>query len=462
MQFSFGFQVYPWLDKLLRIRNRHAQAYGIALLLVALAVLARWLVHDYVGDTTPFITFFPAIVLATLVCGLWPGVLAAVLSTVAAWYFFVPPFGSLEVKEPGFVHLALFLGVSALNVAVAALLNWLVDRLVAQQRNIRLLLDSAPNGIMLVDGAGRIRLANASMGQLFGYKPAELAGRPVDTLVPQDRVEAHRALRSEYQRKPEARLMGVGRDLAGRRKDGSEFAVEIGLNPVGDEERPAVLATVIDITARKRAEEGQRVLMEELQHRTQNIFGVIQSIIASSLKGVTDIPASVAALQARVQALSHAYLLAPTSSEGVPLPRLLERQLAPYSRQHTIEGCDVTLKPRAAEQFALIVHELATNAVKYGALSTPTGRVAIAGDLEETTARPTFVFAWLESGGPPVAPPQRSGFGSVILRRMAEGFAERVDMRYESEGFTYRLHVDLDDITAGAGADATVERARNA
>ncbi len=188
--------------------------------MVALAVLMRGLVGQYVGVQV-FTTFYPAIMIAALLGGLWPGVLATALSAIAAWYLVIPSFfarpGQREVVE-----FALFGFISGVDITIAVLLSKLVERLVTQQRNIRLLLESAPNGFVLVDENGTIKLVNASVEKLFGYSRKELVGKPVESLVPEHYVAEHQKVRAAYQEKPEVRMMGVGRDLSGRRKDGSE------------------------------------------------------------------------------------------------------------------------------------------------------------------------------------------------------------------------------------------------
>jgi PAS domain S-box-containing protein len=110
---------------------------------------------------------------------------------------------------------------------------------------------------------------------LFGYERRELLGQKIELLVPARQVDTHRAVRESFLEKPEARMMGAGRDLSGRRKDGSEFPIEIGLNPVNRDGHHAVLGTVIDISERKRAHDRQLFLVRELHHRTQNLFAVI-------------------------------------------------------------------------------------------------------------------------------------------------------------------------------------------
>jgi PAS domain S-box-containing protein len=265
--FTLGFQIYPWIERVLRVRQYPLAAYGLALILVALAVLVRGLAGQFAGVQV-FTTFYPAIIIAALIGGLWPGILATVLSVVAAWYLVIPQFFTWTIGQRELVEFLLFVVISGIDVAIAVLLAWLVERLIIQQRNIRVLLESAPNGFVLVDERGTIKLVNESAEKLFGYSREELLGKDVEALVPEQHVPDHRKVRAVYQEKPEVRLIGLGRDLSGRRKDGSEFPVEIGLNPVGRDGRPAVLATVMDISARKQAEEHQRLIIGELEHRT--------------------------------------------------------------------------------------------------------------------------------------------------------------------------------------------------
>jgi PAS domain S-box-containing protein len=123
-------------------------------------------------------------------------------------------------------------------------------------------LEAAAGAILLVDSDGLIRTANAKAAQLFGYSAGELLGRPLETLVPDRYREAHVTLRNEFLHNPMTRPMGVGRELFGRRRDGTEVPIEIGLNPITTEQGVFVLANIIDITERRRAEEQFRVVVE--------------------------------------------------------------------------------------------------------------------------------------------------------------------------------------------------------
>ena len=446
MPFILGFQSYPWVEHVLKVRQYPLAAYGLALLMVGIALMVRGVVGDYAGVQV-FTTFYPAIIVAALVGGLWPGIFATVLSTVAAWYLVIPQF----FTRPGqheLVEFLLFVGISAVDVGIAVLLNKLVDRLIIQQRNISVLLEFAPNGFVLVDEKGTIKLVNSSAEKLFGYPREELIGKQVEALVPNQHVPEHQKIRAKYQEKPEVRMMGLGRDLSGRRKDGSEFPVEIGLNPVGKDMRPAILATVVDISARKQAEEHQRLIIGELKHRTSNLLTVMQALITNTLKDSKTFAEAGYTISGRINSVSQAYaLLADAAWEGASLAKILSGHSILDSKRVTIKGCEIIVPPRAAQQFAMIVHELATNALKYGALSAPGGRIAITGKLDRVNGGSTFLFSWKESDGPQVSPPTRKGFGSVILQEAAEDFGT-VSVEYRPEGLAYQLRVDLKEIEA--------------
>jgi PAS domain S-box-containing protein len=132
---------------------------------------------------------------------------------------------------------------------------------------LRLAVDASPNAMVMADGQGTIVLVNSQTEKLFGYPRAELLGAPVDILVPRKYRNRHPGYRADFMRAPGARAMGAGRDLHGLRKDGSEFPVEIGLNPIQTEEGVLVLSAIVDITERKRAEDEIQRLNQDLEHR---------------------------------------------------------------------------------------------------------------------------------------------------------------------------------------------------
>jgi PAS domain S-box-containing protein len=138
----------------------------------------------------------------------------------------------------------------------------LTEQQLAAERRFRLAVEAAPSAMVMVDRAGRIVMVNAQAERVFGYPRAELLGQPVEMLVPERFRDRHPGLREAFLAEPQARPMGAGRDLYGRRKDGTEFPVEIGLNPIETDEGAMVLSAIVDITARKRQEDRFRLVVE--------------------------------------------------------------------------------------------------------------------------------------------------------------------------------------------------------
>jgi len=447
--FSTAFEDHPVIVHGLRLRRNPTVGYGIAVAIVVVATLVRGLVGDQVVEGLPFITYYPAIIIATLAGGLWPGILAIGLSSTAAVYFFLPPLFGPDLNQREAISLLLFIFMAGINVAIVALLDAAVERIMAQVQNVRVLFEAAPTGIVVVDGRGLIKLVNGSVEKQFGYNRLDLIGKTVEMLVPVAQTAEHRAAREEFLQKPEVRTMGAGRDLSGRRKDGSEFPVEIALNPVGRNGRTAVLATVIDISDRKKAQESQKFIIRELQHRTRNLFAVFMAIATRTVDESKTAAEIKYVLNGRVGALARAYeIVADAAWEGVSLAAVLDREFAGFAKHMSIAGCDIVVSPSATQQFALIFHELATNALKYGALSTPDGRVSIVGKIDRLVGAGTFSFVWREAGGPVVTAPTRRGFGSVILLDSAKQFGQSVTLEYLRDGVRYELQILLSAIEA--------------
>jgi two-component sensor histidine kinase len=176
-----------------------------------------------------------------------------------------------------------------------------------------------------------------------------------------------------------------------------------------------------------------------------NLFAVIQSVVNRTLGNSL----AKEVLNARLRALAQANsILADAAWEGASLDKVIRRELAAFSAYLSISGCDIVLNAQAVQQFALMTHELATNAVKYGALSTPDGRILVEGSIERVNDHGTFSFLWKEAGGPKISAPKRKGFGSAILHDFAKQFGQRVKMSYDPEGLTYEVSFALSAIEA--------------
>lgn len=178
-----------------------------------------------------------------------------------------------------------------------------------------------------------------------------------------------------------------------------------------------VIGVVRDITDRKSEEEHRETLLAELDHRVKNVLAAVQSLAAQSARRTTSTEGFLSAFAGRLKAMASAHeLLTATRWRGASLAHIAAAELGGLAPgQARWEGPDVTLTARAANAVSLALHELATNAVKYGALSVESGRVEV---TWEPAADGGFTVRWVESGGPHVAPPERRGFGSTLLERV--------------------------------------------
>ena len=132
----------------------------------------------------------------------------------------------------------------------------------SMEERLHLVVEAAPNAMIMIDAGGFIELVNAQAERYFGYSRKELLGQPVEKLVPERFRSRHPSMRASFFEAPQSRPMGMGRDLYGLRKDGSEFPIEIGLNPISTDQGPMVLSSIVDITERKRLEEQFRRVVE--------------------------------------------------------------------------------------------------------------------------------------------------------------------------------------------------------
>jgi two-component sensor histidine kinase len=220
---------------------------------------------------------------------------------------------------------------------------------------------------------------------------------------------------------------------------------------------------VRDITQRKDAEAQQQVLSGELQHRIKNTLAMVSAIATQTLRG-DDIAERRDAFTARIGVLARAHdLLLTTTWTSAPLREVVERAIEAHRSERrgiTLSGPDIVLNPRQALSVALSVHELATNSLKYGALSVDGGAVTIAWSREppEAAGNPRFEFRWEERGGPPVTPPTRKGFGSrLITKVLPADFAGEIRIDYLTSGVVCVMTAPAGNVTTMAEQDATAQ-----
>ena len=210
-----------------------------------------------------------------------------------------------------------------------------------------------------------------------------------------------------------------------------------------------VVITFIDVTAITRAEERQRLLLAELQHRVRNTLSVVRSIARRSAESSTSVEEYASHLDGRLNAFARTQAVVTRDPEsGVDLEYLIVEELLVYNvregEQLRISGPTMRLQPKAAETFALAIHELATNAIKYGALSQPAGRIVISWRIENAREPAQLIFDWREKGGPTVTPPKRKGFGSELLERtIAFELKGKTTLAFDPAGFCCTISIPM-------------------
>jgi PAS domain S-box-containing protein len=346
--------------------------------------------------------------------------------------------------RPRFSARGEFLGMIGVNVDVTER-EEAERQLRESEERFRLAVEAAPSGMVMSDADGRIVMVNAHTETLFGYDRDELVGERIELLVPERFKPGHPAYRETYTRQPRSRPMGAGRDLFARRKDGTEVPVEIGLSSIETSDGVMTLAAVVDISGRKRDEAQRELLLAELNHRVKNTLAVVQGIAHQTFKN-TD-PDARRSFEGRLVALAVAHnLLTNANWENASLEQLAADTLhtsGPSGERVALSGPRILLPPREALALAMALHELCTNAVKYGALSNDTGRITLEWSRSEAPEA-QLELVWREHGGPPVSPPTRRGFGSLLLdRTLAHDLNGKVAMEFKPDGLVCSISAPL-------------------
>jgi PAS domain S-box-containing protein len=292
----------------------------------------------------------------------------------------------------------------------------------ASEARFRAVVETAADGIITIDERGIVQSVNPAAERLFDHARDEMVGHNVSQLMPAPDRERHDQYLARYLRTGQARIIGIGREVTGQRKDGSTLPLYLSIGELRQDGRRFFTGILRDITDRKRWEQHQVLLMAEIDHRAKNLLAAIQAMVLLTKPNAGSIGDYADTLIGRLHAMARAHdLLARDKWQGARLGELIRAEFAAYvgADSHAVEitGDDVLLRPRAAQTLSLALHELTTNAAKYGALSVPQGRVAIHSSIEPSPSGRSLLLRWTEAGGPEVAPPGRRGFGSVVIER---------------------------------------------
>jgi PAS domain S-box-containing protein len=425
-------------------------AYVLAVVSVAVATALRVALDPYLVGAQ-FITFFPAIVVTTLISGFGAGFLCAVLSTAAADFFVLEPRWafSFSVEDPANVaDLLLFGPLASYCVIIIGRMRIAIEReqaeraLRASKDNLQVALNAAQLGAWQYDLRHRVFSGDERAMEIFEFAENQAPLEEVMTRVNPDDVE--KVLAAIEQSLDPVNPKRSLTEFRLRRAHGEIRWVEtLGLahfDGTGRERRAVSFrGTVQDITQRKERQEREHLLMREINHRAKNMLSVVDAIAHQT---AAKTPQNfVDRFSQRIQALSaNQDLLIRNAWHGVEAEDLVRAQLAPFAdhigARIGVRGPQLRLNAASAQAIGLALHELTTNAGKYGALSKDTGRL----DVGWRTDGETFTMSWTERDGPQVCPPQRCGFGTVVMKEMAgRSVGGKVDLDYAPSGVTWRL-----------------------
>jgi PAS domain S-box-containing protein len=329
-------------------------------------------------------------------------------------------------------------------------------RLETERARLAAIVETSSDAIVSRALDGTITSWNAAAERTFGYMAAEAIGHDIAMLVPPDRVDELAQIRQSL----EAGDPIAPFETVRLTKDGQRLDVSIAVSPLTNADGVLIGMSIItrDISERRRAQERQNLLVAELSHRVKNALATVLSIANQTLSRAESLDEFARSFRGRVQALAAAHsLLAAVDWDVAALRALVEQALRPYASSDgsnvRISGDGVLLRPSATLTFSLVLHELATNAAKYGALQKPGGFVAVDWNIRSNGGRELHL-RWTETGGPPVRAPVRRGFGlELIERSLAHELDGQAVLDYRVEGLSCEITLPLTD-SVGAWVSA--------
>lgn len=295
-----------------------------------------------------------------------------------------------------------------------------LDGVSRANNDLQNLMAATDVGTLFLDSQLRIKRFTPRMTELFNFKAAD-EGRSITDFThrldyPSFAEDTHAVLKD---------LKIIEREIGG---NGNWYLTRLRPYRTIDDRIEGVVCTFVDVTARVKTEEALkgsearlRLLLSELSHRVKNTLAVVQSMARQSFSGDVSREEGLEIFSNRLRALAEAHnLLVRSDWRGAGFRELAERQIGPYAKVDgktvTLEGPPISMPPDIATPLALVLHELATNALKYGSLSLPSGTLRLDWGLKPNASGRIFQFTWRESGGPKVKPPAKEGFGSWLIQ----------------------------------------------
>lgn len=322
--------------------------WGTACALFVLAFVVRYTLADALPPGFPYLTFFPAVIVTTLVCGLWPGIVSASLCGLASWFFFIAPANSFDLNPGALTALLFYAFIVSVDIFIIHGITVTAQHLRAERET-------------MVQLATSLQHTNAELAQSEGE---------------------------------------------------------------------------------------QQVLSQEIGHRLKNQLALVQAIVSQSMRAQSDLPTISKVLTDRLSVLADTQdMLIAGNVAQADVGDIVQNVVALHGDdvqgRFVIDGPAIKLASKPALSLSMILHELATNATKYGALSSGSGVVRIDWGLQRADAEQTFVLHWREEGGPTVTEPSSRGFGSRLIAAGLPGAGSRVVMAFKPDGMSCELSAGL-------------------
>jgi PAS domain S-box-containing protein len=314
------------------------------------------------------------------------------------------------------------------------------------------IVESSEDAILAKDLNGIITSWNKGAERIYGYTEEETIGKPVTIIIPPERHGEEPSILARIRKGERIDHYETVR----RRKDGSLIDISLTVSPIKDATGRIAGASKIarDITGRKRAQEQQYLLLREMSHRVKNLFTVAGSIVALSARDAATAEDLARSVQDRLAALAQAHELtltrprpeAPLQTQATTLHALISKIISPFENQRNgeakrlcITGPDIPVGAASVTAIALLLHEFATNAAKYGALSDASGHI----DIRCSEDGGLFSMIWKERGGPPITEADTEGFGGLLIRATVKyQLGGEIEHEWKPEGLAIRLSFD--------------------
>jgi PAS domain S-box-containing protein len=345
------------------------------------------------------------------------------------------------------------LGVALCALVLAALFaerRSHIAHAIDNEDRMRAIVNTVVDAIITIDDRGVIETLNPAAARVFGYNADEVVGRNVRMLMPEPYRREHDGYIRNFLTTGEAKIIGLGREIAGQRKDGTIFPLELAVSEMTVGGQRMFTGVVRDITERRQTEHHQTLLVAELDHRVKNILAQVAAVAKSTRQGSQSVDEFIQSLDGRIRSMAAAHtLLSQSGWQSVGLDALVRYQLAPYAtnRNITISGTEIMLTAAQIQAVARVLHELVTNAAKHGALSVPSGRIFVTWDIKQNQDDSILALAWRELDGPSVGSNVRPGYGTTLIRDLIpHELGGVVELLFATDGVKCNIEIVVEDI----------------